>query len=41
MASPLTQGRGLKSLEKVVNSKWKNVAPHAGAWIEMVGGLLT
>ena len=32
--SPLTQGRGLKPLQASEEFEKRNVAPHAGAWIE-------
>ena len=35
--SPLTQGRGLKPWSDA-SYQWHLVAPHAGAWIETVGG---
>ena len=35
--SPLTQGRGLKSV-KIKTTKEYKVAPHAGAWIEIIDG---
>ena len=35
--SPLTQGRGLKFIAKQFVICFQSVAPHAGAWIEIIG----
>ena len=35
MSSPLAQGRGLKFAKKNISKKQENVAPRAGAWIEI------
>ena len=40
MQSLPSRERGLKSLERIYNPKWENVAPLAGAWIEIRSGNL-
>ena len=36
--SPPTRGRGLKSVDGREDPKEYDVAPHAGAWVEIISG---